>query len=369
MEQARLSAWQMFLVTFYFTTGTTWIVLTGPVIGDAKQYAWLVCLGALAYGILLALLWLYLSSRYPGKSLVEIAVAALGRWAGGVIALFYVLYFVQIASWVTRNLGDFLHTNMMPQTPVAFFSIMVLFTCAYAVVKGIASIAMVSELLTPYLHLAYWVPILVALRQWDWQNFHESHIGSFAAAIARTNYAFAFPFMETVALMMLFPYVQKRLNTSYILGIAASGLSLALSVLANIGILGVNRGSRLIYPVFMLFREMQFASFLEHLETFLAINVLFIVCLKLSILFYCALLAICQLFRVKRREVVAFPLIWILSAYSLLFHNVIENMEWVQKYLFTYYLLYAVVFPLLLLAAAWLRKAGAPGAMLTPRTE
>ena len=198
MEQARISGWQMFTVTFYFTAGTTWIVLTSQMIGDAKQYAWLFCIGAFVYGLALALLWLYLSHHFPGKSLVEIAVETLGKWAGGVIALFYILFFIQIASWVTRNLGDFLHASMMPQTPLAFFNIMVLFTCAYAVVKGVSAIAMVTELLTPYLTLAYWIPVLVALRQWDWQNFHESHIASVWTTVVHTKYAFAFPFMDNL---------------------------------------------------------------------------------------------------------------------------------------------------------------------------
>lgn len=347
----------MFVITFFFTAGTTWIILPGKLISDAKQYSWLVCLWAMVYGLAIALLWLFLAKRFPGKNLIEIVTLVLGRWAGGLVALFYILYFTQIASWVTRNLSDFMNISLMPRTPQSVFHVMVLIICAYAVVKGIESIAMVTELLTPYLHFVFWIPVTWGVaREWDWQNFNVPFEFHFLNTFDQTKYLLGFPFMETVSLMMLFPYVHNRLKTSYLLGVFAAGTIMILSVLMPIGSLGVERSAHLVYPIFVLFREMQFTGFLEHLEAILAINILFVVCLKLSIVFYCAVLAICQLFGVKKRSAVAYPLIWFLSAYSLLFENIVMNVEWVDNYLFHYYALYGIVFPVLLLLVAWMRR-------------
>ncbi|WP_372660346.1 endospore germination permease [Cohnella sp.] len=356
MENAKLSGWQMFTLTFIFTVGTTFILLPGKLIADAKQYSWLVMVWAFLYGSILAAFWLYLSKHYPGQSLVQIAVLVLGKWAGGLVAILYILYFIQIASWVTRNVSDFMHINLMPRTPLSIFNIMVLLVCAYAVVKGIESIAMASELLTPYIFVAYWIPMTVMLTEWDWRNFDIPYHFQLWTTIANTNYTLAFPYMETVSFMMLFPFVQRRLGTAFILGIITTGIALAISVFFTIGILGVNRSSHLIYPLYIIFREMQFTGFVEHLEAIISVNVLFIVFLKLSMLFYCAVLAICQLFELKNRAVVAYPLIWVISAYSLLFVNIIENVEWVDKYLFIYYTLYAIVIPVVLIAGTWLKQ-------------
>jgi spore germination protein KB len=355
MENARLSGWQMFTLTFGFTVSTQFILLTGQLIADAKQYGWLVTVWSFLYGLALATVWLYLSKHYPGQSLIQISVKVLGKWVGGLVSALYILCFIQVAAWTTRILSDFIHINLMPRTPISVFNLMVLFVCAYAVVKGIESIAMVSELAVPYIFLAFWIPFLIMIREWDWQNFKIPYTLDLWNTIASTKYSLAFPFMETVSLMMIFPYVQRKLKTSFLMGIASVGVILSIYTFCTIGILGVNRGSHLIYPVYVIFREMQYSGFIEHLEAIIATNILLLVCLKLSVLFYCAVSGVCQLFHVKRRSAVTYPMIWVISAYSLLFANVIDNIAWFKKYLFSYYALYAIVFPLLLIMGTWLR--------------
>lgn len=358
MEQAKLNGFELFILTSVFVVGTTFILLPGGLIADAKQYGWLVFVWASLYGMVLAGLWLYLSGKFPGLSIVQIAVQVLGKWAGGLVSLLYIFFFIQIAAWVTRNMSDFMHINLMPRTPISVFNIMILFVCAYAVVKGIETIAMVSQLLFLMLNLPFWVPLTIMIKEWDWGNFTIPHAFHPLDTFLTTRYALAFPFMETVAFMMIFPFAGHRLKTAFISGIGFAGLNLTLCIFMTIGILGVDRASHLTYPVFIIFREMEFTRFIEHLESLLSINILLIVCMKLSLLFYCAVLAVCQLFDIKERAVVAYPLIWIISAYALLFTNIIENVEWTKKYLFDYYALYAIVIPAILILCAKLRKKG-----------
>ncbi|GMK47061.1 spore germination protein KB [Paenibacillus glycanilyticus] len=356
MENVRLSGWQMITMTFCFVCATTFLLLPGKLIEHAKQYGWIVCVWSFLYGVLLALLWLHLSKLYPGQSIVQIAMKGLGKWVGGIVAALYILYFIQVAAWVTRNLGDFMHTSFMPRTPISVFNIVVLLVCAYAVVKGIESIAMLSELVTPYIVIAFWAPFTVMLKVWDWRAFNNTEPFRLWDTFIQTKYALAFPYMELVMFMMIFPYVKRNIKKSFVIGIISAGVILSVCVYMTIGILGLERGANHIYPVFTIFREMKFIGFLEHLESILSVNIFLLVYIKLCLLFYCAVLAICQVFHLERRGVVAYPLIWIISAYSLLFDNVIENMEWVQKYLFDYYLLYAVIMPIALILCYWMRK-------------
>jgi spore germination protein KB len=302
--------------------------------------------------------WFYLSGKFPGLSIVQIAMQVLGKWAGGFVSLLYILFFIQVASWVTRNMSDFMHINLMPRTPLPMFHIMILLVCAYAVVKGIESIAMVAEVLSNFVNLAFWIPFSIMIKEWDWENFNVPSAAHPLDMFLNTRYALAFPFMEIIIFMMIFPFAGRRLKVAFLSGIGAAGILLALCVFFTIGILGVERTSHLIYPVFIIFREMEFTNFVEHLESLLSVNILLLVCIKLSLLFYCAVLAICQLFEVKERAVVAYPLIWIISAYSMLFQNIIENVNWVKMYLFNYYTLYAIIIPAILIVCAWLRKKG-----------
>jgi spore germination protein (amino acid permease) len=358
METVRLSGWQLYNMTSLYVIGTTFLILPGNLIADAKQYGWLILVWATLYGMILAGLWLYLSSRFPGLSVVQIAVQLFGKWAGGLVSLLYIVFFIQVASWVTRNLSDFMHINLMPGTPISVFNIMILLICAYAVVKGIESIAMVSELLGPYVYLAFWIPISLMLKEWDWRRFSVPYDFHPWETFLHTRYALAFPFMELVAFMMIFPFAGRRLKITFLSGIGVTGILLSLCVFFTIGILGVERSSHLVYPIFIIFREMQFTNFVEHVESIISVNILLLVCIKISLSFYCAVLAICQLFHIKARAVVAYPLVWIISAYSLFFESIVENVSWVRMYAFNYFALYAIVIPVILIAWGWLHKKG-----------
>ncbi|MBM7566347.1 GerAB/ArcD/ProY family transporter [Paenibacillus sacheonensis] len=357
MEKAlQLSGWQLFGMTSAFVAGTTFILLPVGLISSASQLAWLVQLWSVLFGLAVGGFWLYVASRYPGLSLVEISRRALGKHVGGFVSLCYIVFFIQISAWVTRNMSDFMQINLMPKTPLSVFNILALLVCAYAVIKGIDTISLVSVVLIPLLTIAYWTPFTVMLREWNWNHFDYPVNFDFWPTLAETKYALGFPFMETVAFMMAFPLVRTRLKTAFLGGILFMGFQISLSIFFTVGILGVYRSSHLTYPIYNIFREMQFSTFLEHLEAIVSVTALMLVFVKLSVLFYCAVSSICQLFAIENRAIVAYPLVWVISAYALLFANIVDNEEWVQHYLFIYYVPFGIGFPLLFLIASWFRR-------------
>jgi spore germination protein KB len=359
MAQPEISPWQMFNLTTAFVLGTTFIVLPTDLIREADQYGWLVQAWGTLFGVIVGALWLYVYSRFPNLSLVEISRRVLGKYVGGAVSLCYIFFFVQLASWVSRDMGDYMKINMMPKTPLSMFHILALVICAYAVIKGIDSISLVSALMVPFIDVAFWVPFTVMIREWDWQNFLYPSNFRVLPTLIETQYALGFPFMETVAFMMIFPLVRTRLKRSFLGGVAFSGLLLTLAVFFTIGILGVYRASHLTYPVYTIFREMQFSYFIEHLEAVISVIALFLVFIKLSILFYVAVSAICQLFRIENRGATAFALVWVISAYSLLFSNIIESSAWINQYLFIYYVPFGIGLPIVFLIGSWIRPAKA----------
>ncbi|WP_219836967.1 endospore germination permease [Paenibacillus sp. R14(2021)] len=357
MKQAKLDRWQLFTLTLSFCIGTTFILLPSDTIASGKQDAWLLELWSCLYGVILACLWLYLYKFHPGLSLIEIALKLLGKWVGGFVSVLYIVFFLQISSWVTRNMSDYMSSNIMPKTPISIFNIMVLFVCAYAVVKGIESISSVSGMLTPSMMLIFWIPFTLMLKEWRWSRFDLPQV-DLGHVFLHTTYLLGFPYMETISLLMLFPYAQRdKLRKPFLLGISSSGVLMSIALLFTVGILGVYRSEHLSNPIYIIFREMQFSNFIEHLEAIISVNVLVMVFIKLSVIFYCAVLGICQLLGLQNRAIVAYPLIWVISAYAMYFDNVIDNFEWVRKYLFDYYSLFAIIIPVLLIAVTWLKQS------------
>lgn len=338
--------------------GTTFLILPTATIADAGQYGWLVHVWGVAFGLAVGWLWLYLSEKHPGMTLIEMLNKVFGKYAGGLLSVCYIVFFLQIAAWITRNVSDYMHTTMMPRTPMTMFHMIMLCVCAYAAVKGIRSITLVSLFVIPYIFIAFWLPYTIMLSEWDWRHFQIPQEFRFWPTFAETKYALGIPFLDSVVCLMIFPLVRSRLRTAFLGGTAVAGLQVALSVFFAIGILGVYRSSHLIYPVYTIFREMEFSSFMEHFESIISVNVILVVFVKLSAVYYAAVTAICQQFSIRARAPVAVSLIWVISAYAMLFPNMIENMAWVRSYSFLYYLPFGVGIPLLLLAVTWIRRAG-----------
>jgi spore germination protein KB len=365
MENARISGWQFFLLSLSFMIGTAFFVRPGSIIAVTKQDAWIIPFIAGAVAVLVACIWLALAKVNPGLSIVQICVKVAGKYFGGFLALLYIWFFIQIASWITRNLGDFMKTILMHRTPFSVFHLMFLVVACYATIKGIETIARVGELLTPFVVLIVAVIYLFTLSEWRWERFEPMfQIGAWQM-MKDALPTIGFPYFETVTLMMLIPYVKSRVKTGLLLGIVVATMLIGSIVYVTIGVLGVTRTSHFTYPLYTIVQELQIAEFIEHVESTIVIVWLIWIFIKLCIVYYCAATGICQLFRVSDRTWIAISLILLISGLALSFNeNIVENLEWDLKYIFIYTSFYGFVLPVLLLFLTWihkLRKGGREG--------
>ncbi|GIP11750.1 GerAB/ArcD/ProY family transporter [Paenibacillus macerans] len=110
----KISAYQLFTITFIFQLGTTIIFGFG---GLAGRDAWIGDLTSLGLG--LCVIWVYtaLMRMNPGLSLVEWFPAQLGRWIGTPIAFLYPLMFLYLTGRIIADIRDMVSTTILPGTP------------------------------------------------------------------------------------------------------------------------------------------------------------------------------------------------------------------------------------------------------------
>ena len=316
-----------------YSFGTAFFIRPGSIISSTKQDGWIIPLVAGAFGLVVALLWLALAKANPGLSLVQVSTKVAGKFFGAVISLIFILYFIQTSSWVIRNLGDFMKTALMPNTPISVFHVMFLIVACYAVIKGIETIGRTSEILTPLIIIVIFVIYVSALNDWNWDRLQPVLETNYMKLLRDSVPSMGFPYLETVTIMMLTPYVQKKLGKSLLLGIATSTVLLSGIVFITIGVLGATRGSHLLYPLYTIVKELQIAEFIEHLESTIVIVWLICIFLKLCVAYFCAAEGICQLFKLKDRTWVSIPLILLISGIALsLSDNVVGNVDWDEIY-------------------------------------
>ncbi|MFF2015457.1 endospore germination permease [Paenibacillus sp. NPDC058177] len=357
MEKSKLTVWQFFVLTLSFLIGTSFFFTPGGLIAAAKQDAWIVPLWAGTAGIFAALIWLHLSKLHSGLSIVQICIKVAGRPIGGLLALLYIFYFIQLAAFITRNLGDFMKQALMPLTPLTIFHVMFLFVTGYAIFKGIETIARSSELLFLIMAATLIFVLCLALLEWDWGRFQGIFRMDVWKTMKETSSIFGFPFMEGLVFLMLFPFVHSnKVKSSFILAYAVATILLSFATFITIGVLGVTRASHDTYPFFVIVQEIHIGTFFEHLESTMALILLVAIFIKLSIAYYCSVLGICQLFKIKNRFWITIALILLISGLAMGYDNVVENIEFSKKYDFEYTLLYSVVIPCLLLLVTWIRR-------------
>ncbi|WP_155985763.1 GerAB/ArcD/ProY family transporter [Paenibacillus gorillae] len=344
-----ISGWQFFLITVNYSLGTAFFIRPGSMIASTKQDGWMIPLLASVFMLAVLWIWLGMAKVYPNLSIVQLAVEVAGKPIGGFIALLYIWYFIQTSSWVTRNLGDFMKTILMPNTPITAFHIMFLAIACYAAIKGVETIARTSEILTPFVIFVMLTIYVCALKEWDWGKLEPMFQSSFNKLMKDTGPVIGFPYLETVTIMMLAPHVKSRLKTALLLGMTVTTLLLSGIVLITVGVLGASRSSHQVYPLYTIVKELQIAEFIENLESTIVISWTIWIFLKLCIAYYCAVIGICQLFKLKNRTGAAIPLIFLIAGIAITLNdNVIGNIAWDKRYIFQYSCFYGIVLPLLL---------------------
>ena len=355
MEKVQISGRQLFMLTFLYIVGSAFILLPGSFITAARQDAWLIPLWGTVWGILLACLWLYLMRLHPGLTIVQICRTVAGKTIGSVLALLFIWFFLYISVWITRDVS-YVQLTLMPRTPLSVFHIMFLIIAYYAVTKGFEGIARMSELIMPLFLLFVMIVVLPMLKEWDWEQFQPVMALDVWGTMRKTNAFFSFPFLETVCFTMIIPLVKKKASLPFLAGIGLGGLFLSLLVFMIIGIMGVSRPSHLLIPVYNLATEVEIARFIEHIEVVLFVVYLGALYIQLSILYYCTVAGLCQLFKLKQRAVVGLPFILIISGLAITYaENIVKDLKWTDQYAFIHSSLYGILLPVLLIVLTWVR--------------
>ncbi|OXS77443.1 GerAB/ArcD/ProY family transporter [Domibacillus enclensis] len=369
MENAKISAYQLFVLIVLFELGSAILV---PLAIDAKQEAWLAILISTLGG--LCLFWLYfrLYEYYPDRSPVEYIQALLGKIPGSIIVFAYILFCLYLSARVLRDFGEMLVTVAYPETPLFIINTIMIAAAAYAVRKGIETIARTGELLFvlfSFLFISAFFLISVA-GIIDVSNLRPAFENGLTpvvkTAFTQTLY---FPFGEVVAFAMIFPYVNnaKEAKKAGLLAVLVSGVTLALMMASNTSVLGIELVSRSLFPLLSTIQTIEVFDFIERLDVYFMLASVIGGFFKISLFFYIAVRALAILFNEQQPIRLAYPIGMVILVLSMMTaSNFSEHLtEGIKSTLFTH-LPFQVVFPFLLFLLAAVKhrrkkQAGADG--------
>jgi spore germination protein KB len=299
--QGKISARQLMILTTLFTVGSAILIIPSGMAFVAKQDAWLAALAGVGGGPLVLYLYIKITSLYPQMTLIEIMESLLGKWLGKAVGLlFFTTIFINAPVTVLFYLGNFMTTQMIPETPILA------------------------------VNLLFAIIVLLAARKLE-------NIQPVLEAGVRPIWPAALAFVSTVylphiILLMIFPAAVNRSDQArkaFLLGSLIGGLILFLVVALTILVLGPQITASSMYPSYELAKKINIGNFLQRIEAIMAAIWFISLFFRITLYMHSIVTAISQIFCLKSGRQLVLPLGIVLVVMSII---VYPNVLYQQAY-------------------------------------
>ncbi|MGO4370883.1 endospore germination permease [Paenibacillus sp. MCAF20] len=340
-----------------FAMGSSTLILPTAVTVIAKQDSWVSMLLAGPINYFVLMIYLALAERFPNMSLAQYAQKLIGVWAGKLLSITYIIFFLILSSLVLRNISDFLGLSVLPQTPGWFINSTFMIVVVYGVYLGIETIARTGEILFTWGMLIIIVILVSLTNQFNFHNFEPILYKGLLRPIKGVYPILGFPIAEFVFFTSILPLVQKQSKPKL-----RKALKLAMIVLTTsstiltfylIGVMGVSEVTRSPFSVYDMAKYINIEEILVRVEILVAIVWIGTVFMKLVLCVYALTVTTAQVVGLQTYRPLVLPYAFIIVPLSMLVYRNIAHTKEVAMGVWTLYSsLQGIIIPLLLLLIA-----------------
>lgn len=357
MKTSSITTGQFFILTFGLTLGTSILVTPSGLVGVAREDAWMAALLSMSINLLMVGIYLALARLYPDRGLFDLFEDILGKWCGKLLSLLYLFYMLILTGTLLGNLGFFLTSEMMPETPIEATQILFLITAVVCARLGIVVLARVGELMFPFILLLFLVLTLTLVPQIHWDFMRPFFDDGLAPIIKAGSHASVF--QELLIMMVFIPLVQekKKRGWAFLGGTLAGGIVLTAIVLLSELVLGIEQTENSSFPAYALAKTINVGNFLQRVEGILVMIWIMTFFIKISLLFFSMLKGMKTVFGLKEEGVLisTFSVLIILVAWET-YVNVVYVGEIIQKVWFSYAFMHLIFVPAVLCMIGYIKK-------------
>ncbi|MEK5491303.1 endospore germination permease [Paenibacillus sp. FSL R7-0297] len=349
---------QFYIMTFGLTIGTSILVIPSGLASTAREDAWIASLFSLAVNLVMALLYIFIARLHPGKNIFEIHEAACGKWPGKIISLLYLFYFMILTGTLLGDLGFFMSSEIMPETPIEAIQIIFLIAAVMSASMGIIALARVGELMFPWVLFLFLLLVLTLSPQIEWNHIKPILEDGFGPVLRAGLHSAMY--QELIVLMTFLPLVGKRKGGEKALlwGAVTGGIVLSLIVLLSILVLGIEQTENNTFPAYALAKTINIGNTLQRVEGILITLWILTFFIKISLLYLSILRGIQIVFKLKAPNYLIYPLavLFILIAWNTYINTVYVN-EIIAKVWGKFSFIFQVLIPFLIFSITLLKRA------------
>jgi spore germination protein KB len=309
LEQGRLGTRQLAALTFMLVVGDMMLIYPSVITSYANQDAWICALIGIPLGMGLLAMILKLCSMYPEQNLVQIARSILGFWPGTLFSCFYLFFFIMGASTHTREVGDFMTTQIFQYSPIRIIILMFVIAISWGVYHGLETMGRSSELLLPIVIVFILILAVCLLPKAQLSHVKPIMDTDVVSILQGTLVSIIYPIGEVVPIMMILPYTLKQAHRTRDMLFAAGFGNLLLAMLVTISllVLGAFLTQHNIYASFILSQKISIGGFFERIEVVMASSWLISTYFKAMIYLYAFVVGCAELFRLKQYQMLILP--------------------------------------------------------------
>lgn len=272
-----------------------------------KNQSWLVIVIATAVSYMIVSIYARLARNYPGLNLIEINKATFGNVLGIIVSALYIFYFLTLTILSMRELGAFVKSMLLPDTPKTLIYIIFLFVCAYAVRKGAHTLTRYGTLATIIVITALLLNGTLLLNKVHLDNFLPAFTVSIKNYLIGAHIVVMIPFGEILAFIMFMPNMQKPGEFGKALrgGLTIGAVTILFIIVRDIAVLGkyITVSSM---PTFNSMRLIDIGDMFTRVEIVYAAILMALLFLKVSILYYATVTGIGKLFKFDQYKILIF---------------------------------------------------------------
>jgi len=357
IEKGKISAFQMAIIMNPTIFATALLLVPAITARLAKQDLWLSPIWGSISGILAVCIASKLNKLYPEQTIIQYSEHILGKIAGKIVGLTFILYFLHLNGMVIREYGEFVVGTFLNNTPMYIVMGAMLLVCSLAVYGGIESIGRSSQILVPVVSLLFVLMTLLLIKDLDPNNLlpimEDGLKPSIMGSIVPSGW-----FSEFIAIAFFLPFLkdsEKAMKWGIISVISVTAL-LVLTNVSTYMLLG-KLTIKETYPVMVAVRYISIADFLEHLEAIVMAIWVSGTFIKISLFYYITVLGLAQLLRLSDYRPIVLPIGFLLLVIAIWTTPNLQNLAHFLGTSGAFYLLtFQLGIPFVLLCLALLRK-------------
>jgi spore germination protein KB len=360
LKQGEISNRQAMLLLIATVLPTSIFSLPALTVAEAKEDAWISIIIASIVGTVVVYNAVLLGRKFPGKTIVEYCEDILGKIPGKLAGLIFIGFFLYLTAMSTREFSEFMVTVFLDDMPIVILLTTIIFVCALAVFQGLEVIGRLNGILIVLVIGFFLLSLLLATGEMQFTRILPVYANGLIP-IFKGSIHVAVRMGEVIIIAFLMPYMNRKTYAGRT-GLTAVFILTALfllTVIVAISCFGAFETGRLLFPNFMVARNIIFTDVLERVESIFMLIWVFGAFSKLTVCYYITVLITSQWLNLESYHSLVLPIGTVIVGMSLLdYLNISELIGFLDKVWNPFALSIELGIPVILLLVAFIRRKG-----------